>query len=165
MMALSFLYALCIWISLVCPSLGTGFVYHFPGITVQRQRIKSEQSGSTAGPPGTRSSTQLRWVFYIYILFSRRFYPKRLTIKSSKSICALEMLRKCTTKWEFCILSSKMCCMVSVSVKMLQYYLKVCSLLFFSHIMSLCMIISIAVLLTWFLSYGVIKYNISHCVF
>ncbi|XP_053176710.1 collagen alpha-1(XXVI) chain [Scomber japonicus] len=64
-MALSFLYALCMWISLVCPSLGTGFVYHFPGINMQRQRIKSEQSGSTAGPPGTRSSTQLRnWCQY-----------------------------------------------------------------------------------------------------
>ncbi|XP_044209064.1 collagen alpha-1(XXVI) chain-like [Thunnus albacares] len=65
MMALSFLYALCMWISLVCSSLGTGFVYHFPSINVQRQRIKSEQSGSTAGPPGTRSSTQLRnWCQY-----------------------------------------------------------------------------------------------------
>ncbi|KAE8295246.1 Collagen alpha-1(XXVI) chain Alpha-1 type XXVI collagen [Larimichthys crocea] len=64
MAALSLLYALCMWISLVCPSLGTGFVYHFPGITVQRQRIKSEQSGST-GPPGTGSRTQLRnWCQY-----------------------------------------------------------------------------------------------------
>lgn len=64
MMAAPFLYALCMWISLVCPSLGTGFVYHFPGITVQRQRIKSEQSGST-GPPGTGSRTQLRnWCQY-----------------------------------------------------------------------------------------------------
>ncbi|XP_041796609.1 collagen alpha-1(XXVI) chain isoform X3 [Chelmon rostratus] len=63
-MALSFLCALCMWMSLVCPSLGTGFVYHFPGITVQRQRIKSEQSGST-GPPGTGSRTQLRnWCQY-----------------------------------------------------------------------------------------------------
>ncbi|XP_069562444.1 collagen alpha-1(XXVI) chain [Brachyistius frenatus] len=63
-MAISSLYALCMWISLVCPSLGTGFVYHFPGITVQRQRIKSEQSGST-GPPGTGSRTQLRnWCQY-----------------------------------------------------------------------------------------------------
>ncbi|XP_070762178.1 collagen alpha-1(XXVI) chain [Enoplosus armatus] len=63
-MALSFLYALCMWMSLVCSSLGTGFVYHFPGITVQRQRIKSEQSGST-GPPGTGSRTQLRnWCQY-----------------------------------------------------------------------------------------------------
>ncbi|XP_054868051.1 collagen alpha-1(XXVI) chain isoform X3 [Amphiprion ocellaris] len=63
-MAFSSLYALCVWISLVCPSLGTGFVYHFPGITVQRQRIKSEQSGST-GPPGTGSRTQLRnWCQY-----------------------------------------------------------------------------------------------------
>ncbi|XP_028275911.1 collagen alpha-1(XXVI) chain [Parambassis ranga] len=58
------LYALCVWISLVSPSLGTGFVYRFPGITVQRQRIKSEQSGST-GPPGTGSRTQLRnWCQY-----------------------------------------------------------------------------------------------------
>uniref|UniRef100_A0A3B4V5C3 EMI domain-containing protein n=1 Tax=Seriola dumerili TaxID=41447 RepID=A0A3B4V5C3_SERDU len=64
MMALSFLYALCMWITLVCPSVGTGFVYHFPGIAVQRQRIKSEQSGST-GPPGTGSRTQLRnWCQY-----------------------------------------------------------------------------------------------------
>ncbi|XP_070685177.1 collagen alpha-1(XXVI) chain [Pempheris klunzingeri] len=63
-MALSSLYALCMWISLVCPSLGTGFVYHFPGITVQRQRIKSEQSGNT-GPPGTGTRTQLRnWCQY-----------------------------------------------------------------------------------------------------
>ncbi|TNN80397.1 hypothetical protein EYF80_009421 [Liparis tanakae] len=58
MMALSFLYVLCMWLSFACPSLGTGFAYHFPGITLQRQRIKSEQSGST-GPPGTRSHTQL----------------------------------------------------------------------------------------------------------
>ncbi|XP_070827129.1 collagen alpha-1(XXVI) chain isoform X2 [Chaetodon trifascialis] len=63
-MALSFFYALCMWVSLVCASLGTGFVYHFPGITLQRQRIKSEQSGST-GPPGTGSRTQLRnWCQY-----------------------------------------------------------------------------------------------------
>lgn len=60
MMTLSFLYALCMWMSLVCCSLGTGYVYRFPGITVQRQRIKSEQSSNT-GPPGTGSSTQLRW--------------------------------------------------------------------------------------------------------
>ncbi|XP_033971240.1 collagen alpha-1(XXVI) chain [Trematomus bernacchii] len=64
MMALSLFYALCMWISLVCPTLGTGFVYHFPGITLQRQRIKSEQSGNT-GPPGTGTSTQLRnWCQY-----------------------------------------------------------------------------------------------------
>ncbi|XP_037630592.1 collagen alpha-1(XXVI) chain [Sebastes umbrosus] len=68
MMALSFLYVLCMWITFVCPSLGTGFIYHFPGITLQRQqRIKSEQS-SSSGPPGTRSSrtsTQLRnWCQY-----------------------------------------------------------------------------------------------------
>lgn len=64
MMALAFLCTLCMWICLVCPSLGTGFVYHFPSITVQRQRIKSEQSGST-GPPGTGSRTQLRnWCQY-----------------------------------------------------------------------------------------------------
>ncbi|XP_047449501.1 collagen alpha-1(XXVI) chain [Mugil cephalus] len=63
MMAYSSLYALCMWISLVCPSLGTGFVYRFPGITVQRQRIKSEQSNT--GPPGTGSHTQLRnWCQY-----------------------------------------------------------------------------------------------------
>lgn len=58
-MTFSFLCGLCMWISLVCPSLGTGFVYHFPGITLQRQRIKSEQSGGT-GPPGSGSRTQLR---------------------------------------------------------------------------------------------------------
>ncbi|KAM7413038.1 hypothetical protein PAMA_020426 [Pampus argenteus] len=64
MMAISFLYVLCMWIGLVCPSLGTSF-YHFPSITVQRQRISSEQSGISAGPPGTRSSTQLRnWCQY-----------------------------------------------------------------------------------------------------
>ncbi|XP_040902147.1 collagen alpha-1(XXVI) chain isoform X2 [Toxotes jaculatrix] len=63
-LALSLVYALSIWITLVCPSVGTGFVYRFPGITVQRQRIKSEQSGS-AGPPGTGSHTQLRnWCQY-----------------------------------------------------------------------------------------------------
>ncbi|XP_042342780.1 collagen alpha-1(XXVI) chain [Plectropomus leopardus] len=64
MMALSFLYALCMWISIIYPSLQTGFVYHFPGITVQRQRIKSEQGGN-AGPPGTGTRTQLRnWCQY-----------------------------------------------------------------------------------------------------
>ncbi|KAK5868710.1 hypothetical protein PBY51_009702 [Eleginops maclovinus] len=52
------------WISLVCPSLATGFVYHFPGITLQRHRIKSEQSGTT-GPPGTGTRIQLRnWCQY-----------------------------------------------------------------------------------------------------
>ncbi|XP_026225888.1 collagen alpha-1(XXVI) chain [Anabas testudineus] len=66
-MALSFLYALCMWISLVCHSLGTGFVYHFPGITVQRQRVRSEQSGSS-GPPGSGSRTQLRnWCQYTVV--------------------------------------------------------------------------------------------------
>ncbi|XP_038549007.1 collagen alpha-1(XXVI) chain isoform X1 [Micropterus salmoides] len=64
MIALSFLYAFCMCMSLVCPLLGTGFVYRFPGITVQRQRIKSEQSGNT-GPPDTGSRTQLRnWCQY-----------------------------------------------------------------------------------------------------
>ncbi|KAL6116057.1 uncharacterized protein ACO6RY_00752 [Pungitius sinensis] len=64
MVAVSFLYVLCTWISFVFPSHGTGFVYHFPGITLQRQRIGSEQSGST-GPPGTGSRTQLRnWCQY-----------------------------------------------------------------------------------------------------
>ncbi|XP_068440916.1 collagen alpha-1(XXVI) chain [Clinocottus analis] len=64
MMAVSFLCVLCMWISFVCPSLGTGFVYHFPRITLQRQRIKSEQSSST-GPPGARSRPQLRnWCQY-----------------------------------------------------------------------------------------------------
>lgn len=53
-MSLSCLYALFVWISLVYPALGTGFVYRFPGITIQRQRIKSEHSSST-GPPGTGS--------------------------------------------------------------------------------------------------------------
>ncbi|XP_034461051.1 collagen alpha-1(XXVI) chain isoform X2 [Hippoglossus hippoglossus] len=63
-MGLSFLYALCIWMTFVSPSVGTGFVYRFPGITVQRQRIKSEQSGSS-GPPGTGTRTQLRnWCQY-----------------------------------------------------------------------------------------------------
>uniref|UniRef100_A0A7N8YBK1 Collagen type XXVI alpha 1 chain n=1 Tax=Mastacembelus armatus TaxID=205130 RepID=A0A7N8YBK1_9TELE len=64
MMALSLLYALCMWITLVCPSLGTGFVYHFPGIALQRQRISSEQTGST-GSPGSGSRTHLRnWCQY-----------------------------------------------------------------------------------------------------
>lgn len=54
------LYALCVWMSLVGTAEGTSFVYHFPSITVQRQRIKSEQSGSS-GPPGTGPRTQLRW--------------------------------------------------------------------------------------------------------
>ncbi|KAM9319205.1 uncharacterized protein KZ484_023500 [Pholidichthys leucotaenia] len=52
------------WINLASPSLATGFAYHFPGMTVQRQRIKSEQSGST-GPPGTGSRSALRnWCQY-----------------------------------------------------------------------------------------------------
>nr|XP_020480148.1 collagen alpha-1(XXVI) chain-like isoform X2 [Monopterus albus] len=64
MMSLSFVCALCMWISLVCPSLGTGFMYHFPGITMQRQRVKSEQSG-IMGSPGSGSRTQLRnWCQY-----------------------------------------------------------------------------------------------------
>ncbi|XP_071377325.1 collagen alpha-1(XXVI) chain isoform X2 [Centroberyx affinis] len=62
MMAISLLYALCVWICLISLSMGTGFIYHFPGVTLQR--IKSEQSGST-GPPGTGSRTQLRnWCQY-----------------------------------------------------------------------------------------------------
>ncbi|XP_037533447.1 collagen alpha-1(XXVI) chain [Nematolebias whitei] len=50
-MASCYLHALCMWISLVSPSLGTGFVYHFPGITVQRHHT---------GPPGSGSRNQLR---------------------------------------------------------------------------------------------------------
>lgn len=47
------------WVSLVSPSLGTGFVYHFPGITMQRQQSRS------TGPTGTGSRTQLRnWCQY-----------------------------------------------------------------------------------------------------
>nr|XP_040044268.1 collagen alpha-1(XXVI) chain isoform X1 [Gasterosteus aculeatus aculeatus] len=59
MVAVSFLYVLCTWMSFVFPSQGTGFVYHFPGITLQRQRIGSERRGRT-GPPGTGSRSQLR---------------------------------------------------------------------------------------------------------
>ncbi|XP_034024211.1 collagen alpha-1(XXVI) chain [Thalassophryne amazonica] len=63
-MAVSFVYVLCMWMGLVCLSLGTGFVYHFPAITLQRQRVKSEQDGTT-GPPGTGFRTQLRnWCQY-----------------------------------------------------------------------------------------------------
>lgn len=84
MAALSLLYALCMWISLVYPSLGTGFVYHFPGITVQRQRIKSEQSGST-GPPGTGSRTQLRWAHadWRWRLFTAKCNPDLLLVNHS----------------------------------------------------------------------------------
>lgn len=56
-MALCYVYALCVWISLLPHSLGTGFVYRFPGITLQRQRIHSEQSSST-GSTGAGSSTR-----------------------------------------------------------------------------------------------------------
>ncbi|XP_037837422.1 collagen alpha-1(XXVI) chain isoform X2 [Kryptolebias marmoratus] len=53
-MSLSYLHALCMWMSLVLPSLGTGFVYRFPGISLQRP-----------GPPGSRSANQLRnWCQY-----------------------------------------------------------------------------------------------------
>ncbi|KAK7882641.1 hypothetical protein WMY93_028815 [Mugilogobius chulae] len=67
MVALSFLCALCIWITIVCFSSGTGIVYHIPSITLPRPRIKSEQTST--GPPGTGSrpqlSTQLRnWCQY-----------------------------------------------------------------------------------------------------
>ncbi|XP_041733805.1 collagen alpha-1(XXVI) chain-like isoform X2 [Coregonus clupeaformis] len=49
---------LCItWICLICHSMGTGFIYQFPGVTVQR--VNSEQSVST-GSPGSGSNTQLR---------------------------------------------------------------------------------------------------------
>lgn len=68
MLALSSLYALCVWMSLTGSSEGTSFVYHFPSITVQRQRIKSEQSGSS-GPPGTGPRTQLRWAHVRCISF------------------------------------------------------------------------------------------------
>ncbi|MEQ2302947.1 hypothetical protein AMECASPLE_011837 [Ameca splendens] len=61
-MALCYLYALCVWIGLLHPSLGTGFVYRFPGITLQRQRLHSEQS-SGAGPPGPGSSLR-NWCQY-----------------------------------------------------------------------------------------------------
>lgn len=62
-MALSLLCALCIWMSLVFPSQETGFIYHIPTITLQRPRIKSEQTST--GPPGTGSRTQLRnWCQY-----------------------------------------------------------------------------------------------------
>ncbi|XP_029027332.1 collagen alpha-1(XXVI) chain isoform X2 [Betta splendens] len=63
-MALSPLCALCVCLGLVCSSVGTGFVYHFPGITVQRQRPGSEQSGGS-GAPGSASRTHLRnWCQY-----------------------------------------------------------------------------------------------------
>ncbi|XP_061575424.1 LOW QUALITY PROTEIN: collagen alpha-1(XXVI) chain [Cololabis saira] len=66
-MALSYICVLGMWISLVTPSLGTGFVYHFPGITMPRQHVKSEKSGSS-GPPGTGSRTQLRnWCQYTVV--------------------------------------------------------------------------------------------------
>ncbi|XP_013885021.1 collagen alpha-1(XXVI) chain [Austrofundulus limnaeus] len=57
-MSLSYLYALCMWMSLVFPSLGTGFVYHFPSISLQPQ-------SSNTGPPGSGSRNQLRnWCQY-----------------------------------------------------------------------------------------------------
>ncbi|XP_054650094.1 collagen alpha-1(XXVI) chain isoform X2 [Dunckerocampus dactyliophorus] len=62
-MALVFLYTLCTCVFSV--TMGTGFIYRLPGITVQRQRIITDQSGSNTGPPGTGSHTQLRnWCQY-----------------------------------------------------------------------------------------------------
>lgn len=62
-MALSFLCALCVWMTTVCSSEGTGLVYHIPSITLSRPRIKSELTST--GPPGTGSRTQLRnWCQY-----------------------------------------------------------------------------------------------------
>ncbi|KAM4590437.1 uncharacterized protein col26a1 [Fundulus diaphanus] len=60
MMALRFLSALCVWTALLHPSLGTGFVYRFPGITLQRQRIHPEQN-TNAGPPRSGSSLVRNW--------------------------------------------------------------------------------------------------------
>ncbi|KAK6274317.1 hypothetical protein J4Q44_G00392820 [Coregonus suidteri] len=55
--------ALCIiWICLICHSMGTGFIYQVPGVTVQR--VNSEQGAST-GSPGSGSNIQLRnWCQY-----------------------------------------------------------------------------------------------------
>ncbi|XP_015225707.1 PREDICTED: collagen alpha-1(XXVI) chain-like [Cyprinodon variegatus] len=61
-MAVGYVYALCVWIGLLHPSLETGFVYRFPGITVQRHRIHPEQSTGT-GSPGTGSSHR-NWCQY-----------------------------------------------------------------------------------------------------
>ncbi|XP_061638342.1 collagen alpha-1(XXVI) chain [Phyllopteryx taeniolatus] len=61
-MALVLLLTLCSCTCLFGASLGTGFVYRLPGITVQRQRVVPGLSGSI-GPPGTGS--QLRnWCQY-----------------------------------------------------------------------------------------------------
>lgn len=60
MVAVSFLCALCVWMTTLFPSEGTGIVYHIPSITLSRPRIKSELTST--GPPGTGSRTQLRWV-------------------------------------------------------------------------------------------------------
>uniref|UniRef100_A0A8C5G7A6 Collagen alpha-1(XXVI) chain-like n=1 Tax=Gouania willdenowi TaxID=441366 RepID=A0A8C5G7A6_GOUWI len=57
MRILSPLYALCMWTCLVWPCLGTGFVYRIPHITVQRPRVKTEQSCSIGSPHYTVSKT------------------------------------------------------------------------------------------------------------
>ncbi|XP_061916251.1 collagen alpha-1(XXVI) chain-like isoform X1 [Entelurus aequoreus] len=63
-MAFMLLCTLCT--CLFSATMGTGFVYRLPGITVQRQRIITEQSGSSAAPPGTGSRAQLRnWCQYV----------------------------------------------------------------------------------------------------
>ncbi|XP_028320562.1 collagen alpha-1(XXVI) chain [Gouania willdenowi] len=66
MRILSPLYALCMWTCLVWPCLGTGFVYRIPHITVQRPRVKTEQSCSIGSPhAGTGTGSQLRnWCQY-----------------------------------------------------------------------------------------------------
>ncbi|XP_061734200.1 collagen alpha-1(XXVI) chain isoform X2 [Nerophis ophidion] len=62
-MALMLLCTLCT--CLFSATTATGFVYRLPGISVQRQRVITQQSGSSAGTPATGSRAQLRnWCQY-----------------------------------------------------------------------------------------------------
>lgn len=60
-MAMTSLYPLCVWFCVICTSMGTGFIYKFPSVGLQR--VHADQSLVTA-PPGAGHRQYRNWCQY-----------------------------------------------------------------------------------------------------
>ncbi|CAL8362042.1 unnamed protein product [Merluccius merluccius] len=61
-MAVSLLYALCVWFCVICASTGTGFIYQFPAVSLQR--VSPAEQGLVTGPPGAGPNQYRNWCQY-----------------------------------------------------------------------------------------------------
>ncbi|KAK0137397.1 Collagen alpha-1(XXVI) chain [Merluccius polli] len=56
------LYALCVWFCVICASTGTGFIYQFPAVSLQR--VSPAEQGLVTGPPGAGPNQYRNWCQY-----------------------------------------------------------------------------------------------------